>query len=53
LQYKTPSSSGLALITPPGGTESETAKLARERFPDIKDPYEIALAERAPFRRQE
>jgi hypothetical protein len=36
---------GLALITPPPDTESETAKLAREHFPDIKDPYEVALAE--------
>ena len=30
---------GLALTAPPGDTESETAKLARARFPDIKDPY--------------
>ena len=36
---------GLALTVPPGDTESETAKLARARFPDIKDPYVIALAE--------
>ncbi len=36
---------GLALTTPPGDTESETAKLARARFPDIKDPYLTALAE--------
>jgi hypothetical protein len=36
---------GLALTAPPGDTESETAKLARERFPDIKDAYETALAE--------
>ena len=36
---------GLALTAPPGDTESETAKLARERFPDIKDPYVTALAE--------
>ncbi|HEY1916147.1 MAG TPA: hypothetical protein VGH27_11300 [Streptosporangiaceae bacterium] len=36
---------GLALMTPPGDTESDTAKLARERFPDIKDPYTTVLAE--------
>ena len=36
---------GLALTAPPGDTESETAKLARARFPDIKDPYMTALAE--------
>jgi hypothetical protein len=36
---------GLALMTPPGDTESETAKLARARFPDIKDPRVTALAE--------
>ena len=36
---------GLALTAPPGDTESETAKLARERFPDIKDPYATAQAE--------
>jgi len=36
---------GLALMVPPGDTESETAKLARARFPDIKDPYATALAE--------
>jgi hypothetical protein len=36
---------GLALTAPPGDTESETAQLARERFPDIKDPYVTALAE--------
>jgi hypothetical protein len=36
---------GLALTVPPGDTESETAKLARARFPDIKDPYGTALAE--------
>ena len=36
---------GLALTAPPGDTESETAKLARARFPDIKDPYLTALAE--------
>ena len=36
---------GLALTVPPGDTESETAKLAREHFPDIKDPYVVAQAE--------
>ena len=36
---------GLALTVPPGDTQSETAKLARETFPDIKDPYETVLAE--------
>ena len=36
---------GLALTAPPGDTDSETAKLARARFPDIKDPYLTALAE--------
>jgi hypothetical protein len=36
---------GLALTAPPGDTESEDAKLARARFPDIKDPHMIALAE--------
>ena len=36
---------GLALTVPPGDTESETAKLAREYFPDIKDPYVAARAE--------
>jgi hypothetical protein len=36
---------GLALIAPPGDTESETVKLARAQFPDIKDPYPTALAE--------
>jgi hypothetical protein len=36
---------GLALTVPPGDTESETAKLARAQFPDIKDPHETALAE--------
>ena len=36
---------GLALTTPPGDAESETAKLARATFPDIQDPYETALAE--------
>lgn len=38
---------GLALTVPPGDSESETAKLARETFPDIKDPYETVLAEAA------
>jgi hypothetical protein len=36
---------GLALTVPPGDTESETALLARETFPDIKDPYETTIAE--------
>jgi hypothetical protein len=36
---------GLALTVPAGDTESETAKLARAHFPDIKDPYVTALAE--------
>jgi hypothetical protein len=36
---------GLALTMPPGDTQSETAKLARATFPDIKDPYVTALAE--------
>ena len=36
---------GLALTTPPGDTDSETAKLARATFPDIPDPYVTALAE--------
>ena len=36
---------GLALTVPPGDTESETARLAREHFPDIKDPYETTIAE--------
>jgi hypothetical protein len=36
---------GLALTVPPSDTGSETAKLAREYFPDIKDPYVTALAE--------
>jgi len=36
---------GLALTVPPGDTQSETAKLARATFPDIKDPYGTALAE--------
>ena len=38
---------GLALTMPPGDPQSETAKLARETFPDIKDPYETVLAEAA------
>jgi hypothetical protein len=36
---------GLALTVPPGDPDSETAKLAREAFPDIKDPHETVLAE--------
>jgi hypothetical protein len=36
---------GLALTVPPGDTESETAQLARETFPDIKDPYPTVRAE--------
>jgi hypothetical protein len=36
---------GLALTVPPGDTQSKTAKLARETFPDIKDPYVTAQAE--------
>ncbi|HEY1004797.1 MAG TPA: hypothetical protein VGD83_34680 [Streptosporangiaceae bacterium] len=36
---------GLALTVPPGDTQGETAKLARETFPDIKDPYATAQAE--------
>ena len=36
---------GLALTVPPGDTESDTAKLAREHFPGIKDPYAVARAE--------
>ena len=36
---------GLALMAPAGDTGSETAKLDREQFPDIKDPFETALAE--------
>jgi hypothetical protein len=36
---------GLALTVPPGDPQSETAKLARETFPDIKDPHETVLAE--------
>jgi hypothetical protein len=36
---------GLALTAPPGDTQSETAKLARARFPGIKDPCLTALAE--------
>jgi hypothetical protein len=36
---------GLALTVPPGDTESETAKLARAQFPDIKDPYATVLGE--------
>jgi hypothetical protein len=36
---------GLALTVPPGDTETETAKLARAQFPDIRDPYETVLGE--------
>ena len=36
---------GLALTVPPGDPQSETAKLTRETFPDIKDPYLTVLAE--------
>jgi hypothetical protein len=36
---------GLALTVPPGDVQSETAKLAREKFPDIKDPYVTVRAE--------
>jgi hypothetical protein len=36
---------GLALTVPPGDTESDTARLAHQRFPDIKDPYETTIAE--------
>ncbi len=36
---------GLALTVPPGDTQSTTARLAREQFPDIKDPYVTAQAE--------
>jgi len=36
---------GLALTVPPGDTQSETVKLAREHFPDIKDPYVAIRAE--------
>jgi hypothetical protein len=32
---------------PPGDPDTETAKLARETFPDIKDPRETVLAEAA------
>ena len=38
---------GLALTVPPGDPQNETVKLARETFPDIKDPYETVLAETA------
>lgn len=38
---------GLALTVPPGDPENETVKLARETFPDIKDPHETVLAEAA------
>jgi hypothetical protein len=36
---------GLALMVPPGDTQSETAKLAHAYYPDIKDPYLTARAE--------
>jgi hypothetical protein len=36
---------GLALTVPPGTTESKTARLARETFPDIRDPYGTLQAE--------
>ena len=36
---------GLVLIFETGFTESDTAQLAREHFPDIKDPYETTIAE--------
>src|SRR4029077_1176053 len=36
---------GLALTVPSGDPGSETAELARETFPDIKDPYATVLAE--------
>jgi hypothetical protein len=38
---------GLALTVPPGDTQSETRKLARAQFPDIKDPYVTVRAEAA------
>ena len=37
--------SGLALTVPPSDPQSETVKLARETFPDIKDPQATVLAE--------
>jgi hypothetical protein len=36
---------GLALTVPPGDTGSQSAKLARETFPGIKDPYLTVQAE--------
>jgi hypothetical protein len=36
---------GLALMVPPGDPQNETVKLARETFPDIKDPHATVLAE--------
>ena len=36
---------GLALTAPPGDIQNETAKPARETFPDIKDPYATVRAE--------
>jgi hypothetical protein len=38
---------GLELTAPFADPQSETAKLARETFPDIKDPYETVVAEAA------
>ncbi len=32
-------------MVPPGGAESETAKLARAHFPDINDPCVAVRAE--------
>ena len=37
--------SGLAATVPSGDPENETVKLAREAFPDIKDPHATVLAE--------
>ncbi len=36
---------GLALTAPPGDPRSENAELARETFPDVKDPCETVRAE--------
>ena len=33
------------MTVPPSDTQSETAKLARAQFPDIKDPYATVRAE--------
>ena len=41
---------GLALTVPPGDTDSETAKLARETFPDIKDPHVTGAGRSGPGR---